>query len=505
MLMEEYSFHHKREDMAFKDLKEFVEFLKSKEELIEIDIPVSSELEITEITDRASKEQGISNKALLFTNVEGFDMPVLTNAFGSYKRMAFALDVEDIKHVAGRISEFTSPEVPDSLFGKVGMLSKLKEAAFFLPRIVNYAPCQEVVITDLNKPILDKLPILKCWPQDGGPFITLPLVFTKNPHTGNRNVGMYRLQKFDNITTGMHWHKHHDGAKNFEDARQLGKKFEVAVALGCDPATTYSATAPVPSGIDEMIFAGFLRRKPVDLVKCKTVDIEVPAQAEIVLEGYIDLEERRTEGPFGDHTGYYSLADEYPVFHITCMTHRKQAIYPATIVGKPPQEDCYMGKATEQIFLPLLKQILPEIVDMNLPIEGVFHNCAIISIDKRYPGHARKVMNSIWGLGQMIFTKFVVVVDKDVNVHNLSEVTWKVFNHTDPSRDCMITKGPLDVLDHSCDIVGYGGKMGIDATKKWAQEGFNREWPDEIIMDDATKSSVDEKIRTIFYQNKISY
>jgi 4-hydroxy-3-polyprenylbenzoate decarboxylase len=261
------------------------------------------------------------------------------------------------------------------------------------------------------------------------------------------------------------------------------------------PAVTYSATAPVPTGIDEMIFAGFLRKKPVELVKCKTVDIEVPANAEIVLEGYVEHDELRTEGPFGDHTGYYSLADEYPIFHITAMTHRKNPIYPATIVGRPPQEDCYMGKATEQIFLPVLKQIVPEIVDMNLPLEGVFHNCAIISIDKRYPAHANKVMNSVWGLGQLMFTKFVIVVDKNVNVHDLSEVTWKVFNNTDPSRDCVIQKGPLDMLDHTCDLAGFGGKMGIDATKKWESEGFNREWPDEIVMDKGIKKTVDEKLR----------
>jgi 4-hydroxy-3-polyprenylbenzoate decarboxylase len=354
------------------------------------------------------------------------------------------------------------------------------------------------VITDLSQPILDKLPILKCWPQDGGAFITLPLVITKNPHTGARNIGMYRLQKYDNTTTGMHWHKHHDGAKNYEDARKLGRKFEVAVALGCAPAITYAATAPVPQGIDEFIFAGFLRKKPVQLVKCVTVDLEVPADAEIVLEGYVDLEERRIEGPFGDHTGYYSLADNYPVFHITAMTHVKDPVYPATVVGKPPQEDCYMGKVTEQIFLPVLRKILPEIVDMNLPLEGVFHNCAIISINKSYPGHANKVINAVWGLGQLMFTKFVIIVDSEVDVHNLSAVSWRVFNNTDPSRDCVITKGPLDVLDHASDLLGFGGKMGIDATKKWAEEGFNREWPAEITMSDDIKKKVDEKFRNYF-------
>lgn len=484
--------------MAYKNLKEFIAHLKQQDELLEIDTAVSAELEITEITDRVSKEQGFPNKALLFRNVEGYEMPVLTNAFGSYRRMAMSLGVNDVREVAKRIEELLKPDIPDTLAGKASLLPKLLEVSQFPPQIVKTASCQDVVITDLSQPILDKLPILKCWPQDGGAFITLPLVITKNPHTGARNMGMYRLQKYDNTTTGMHWHKHHDGAKNYEDARKLGRKFEVAVALGCDPAITYAATAPVPQGIDEFIFAGFLRKKPVQLVKCVTVDLEVPADAEIVLEGYVDLEERRIEGPFGDHTGYYSLADNYPVFHITAMTHVKDPVYPATVVGKPPQEDCYMGKATEQIFLPVLRKILPEIVDMNLPLEGVFHNCAIISINKSYPGHANKVINAVWGLGQLMFTKFVIIVDSEVDVHNLSAVSWRVFNNTDPSRDCVITKGPLDVLDHASDLLGFGGKMGIDATKKWAEEGFNREWPAEITMSDDIKKKVDEKFRNYF-------
>lgn len=478
----------------YKDLREFIKILRKNNELTEINTPVNSELEITEITDRASKNTGFDNKALLFSNVEGFDLPVLTNAFGSYKRMGLALGVENLDDIAKRIKELLKPQVPDNLAGKLSFLPKLIEASQFPPKQVLYGPCQDVVITDLSQPVLDKLPILKCWPQDGGKFMTLPLVITKNPQTNNRNMGMYRLQKYSNTTTGMHWHKHHDGAKNFAEAKKLGKKLEVAVAFGCDPSITYSATAPVPSGIDEMIFAGFLRKKPVNLVKCKTVDLEVPADAEIILEGYIDIDELRIEGPFGDHTGYYSLSDLYPVFYITCMTHRKNPIYPATIVGKPPQEDCYMGKATERIFLPLLQQIIPEIVDMNLPIEGVFHNCAIFSINKSYPGHASKIISAIWGIGQIMFTKFVIIVDADVNVHNLSEISWKVFNNVDPSRDCIISKGPLDILDHASDLLGYGGKMGIDATKKWKEEGFNREWPDEIIMSREIKNLVDKKL-----------
>lgn len=486
--------------MAYKDLSDFINVLKSADELIEIDFPVSSELEITEITDRASKNIGIPNKALLFKNVQGFDMPVLTNAFGSEKRMAMALEVENLDEIAARIRYLLKPDVPDSLVGKMSMLPKLIEVSKFPPQVVTDAPCQEVVITDLTQPILDTIPVLKCWPQDAGKFFTLPLVITKNPVTGTRNMGMYRMQVFDNLTTGMHWHKHHDGAKNFAESKKLGKRFEVAVALGCDPSITYSATAPVPSGIDEMIFAGFLRKKPVKLVKCKTVDLEVPADAEIVLEGYVDLEELRKEGPFGDHTGYYSLADMYPVFKVTAMTHKKNPIYPATVVGRPPQEDCYMGKATERIFLPMLQQILPEIKDMNLPIEGVFHNCAIFSIKKSYPAHARKIINAVWGLGQLMFTKFVIVVDEEVDAHNLSEVAWKVFNNVDASRDCIIQKGPLDVLDHACELLAYGGKMGIDATKKWPEEGFTREWPDEIVMTDDVKAQVDEKLRVFLKQ-----
>lgn len=480
--------------MPYKDLQDFINTLKEKNELLEIDFSVSRELEITEITDRASKQKGLPNKALLFENVEGFDMPVLTNAFGSYERMALSLGVKDVREIAARIEELVKPDIPDGLIAKAALMPKLFELSQFFPQITNSAPCQEIVITDLSQPILDKLPILKCWPQDGGAFITLPLVITKNPHTGSRNMGMYRMQQFDNTTAGMHWHRHHDGAKNFQEAKKINlKRFEAAVALGCDPCITYAATAPIPPGIDEMIFAGFLRRKPVKLVKCKTVDIEVPADAEIVLEGYVDYEEERIEGPFGDHTGYYSLADMYPVFRVKAMTHRKNPVYPATIVGKPPQEDCYMGKATERIFLPLLRLFIPEIVDMNLPWEGVFHNCVIVSIDKRFPGHAQKVMSSLWGFGQLMFSKYVIVVDAHVDVHDLASVAWHVFNDTDPRRDMMFADGPMDVLDHATPLWAYGSKVGIDATKKWATEGFTRPWPNEIVMDADTASRVGQR------------
>jgi 4-hydroxy-3-polyprenylbenzoate decarboxylase len=480
----------------YKDLKDFIDILKKDDELLEIDTAVSCELEITEFTDRASKEKGLPNKALLFKNVEGYDNPVITNAFGSYKRMNLALGGQTPIQVAERINSFLIKNIKDSWVARLELLPKLYELANFPPKMVEQAPCQEVIITNTAEPILDKLPILKCWPQDGGPFITLPVVITKDPATGIRNLGMYRLQKYSNTSTGMHWHPHHDGALNFKNLKDQDS-LEVAVAIGPDPAVTYAATAPLPPGIDETLFAGFLRNKPVELVKCKTVDLEVPANSQIVLEGYVKAGEYRTEGPFGDHTGYYSLADQFPVFHITAMTHQKDFIYPATIVGKPPQEDCYMGKATEQIFLPLLKQLIPEIIDLNLPIEGVFHNCAIVSIDKSYAGHARKVISALWGLGQLMFTKFIIIVDKEVDVHNLSEVSWKVFNNTDPLKDCIIMEGPVDILDHAAPITGYGSKMGVDATKKLSCEGFQRQWPDEISMSDDIINVVNTKLNNI--------
>ncbi|HOQ08816.1 MAG TPA: menaquinone biosynthesis decarboxylase [Syntrophomonadaceae bacterium] len=464
--------------MAYKDLREFVERLEREGELKRIKTEVDSELEITEITDRVSKAYG---PALLFENVRGYSWPVLINAFGSKKRMAMSLGVNDLDEIARDIVSFMeiADQVPQTMMDKVKLLPKIAQVANFIPKLVRHGACQEVVESN---PSLDLLPVLKCWPEDAGRFITLPQVYTKDPETGKRNVGMYRMQVYDSKTTGMHWHTHHDGAAIYRKNCQLGKPTEVAVALGGDPAITYAATAPLPPGIDELLFAGFLRKKPVELVKCKTVDLEVPADAEIVLEGYVDPWERRIEGPFGDHTGYYSLADEYPVFHLTAVTHRKNPIYPATIVGRPPQEDCYMALATERIFLPLLKFQLPEIVDMHLPMEGVFHNCALVSIKKSYPGHARKVMSSLWGMGQMMFAKFIIVVDEDVNVQDVSEVMWKVFNNVDPRRDTMIVDGPLDVLDHSAPTPLMGSKMGIDATRKWVSEGHPREWPNDIKM-----------------------
>ncbi|SEJ90014.1 4-hydroxy-3-polyprenylbenzoate decarboxylase [Propionispira arboris] len=486
--------------MAFKDLREFIDALDKRGLLKRITTPVDCELEITEITDRVSKMKGAKNVALLFENVKGYDVPVLMNAFGSMERMAIAFGVEKIDDIADELREILKlPYV--SLEHKLDLISIIPTAkrAINFPKYVKNGPCKDVIIKD--QPSLDKFPILKCWPQDGGAFITLPLVFTKNPKTGKRNVGMYRLQKFDEKTTGMHWHIHKNGAENFRAYKEMGKdRIEVAVAIGTDPVLTYAATAPLPRDIDEMVFAGMLRKKSVEMIKCETVDVEVPAHSEIVLEGYVKMDELRREGPFGDHTGYYSLADEYPVFHITCITHRKNPIYPATIVGKPPMEDCYIAKATERIFLPLLQVMMPEIVDINLPLAGVFHNCAMISIKKTYPQQAKKVMHAVWGMGQMMFTKMIIIVDSHVNVQDEQEVWWRVFNNIDAKQDIVMVDGPLDVLDHSSPMPKWGTKVGIDATKSWPEEGHTREWPDEIVMSDDIKAAVDQKWKDLGFE-----
>ena len=478
--------------MGYKDLRAYIEVLDSKGLLKRIKTEVDTELEIAEITDRVSKMQG-GGYALLFENVKGYDIPVLTNAMGSFDRIKLALEVDDLDDIGHRIMEFLQAPSPTGLMSKIKALPKLAEINSYIPKVVKSGVCQEVVITDT--PTLEKFPILKTWPLDGGKFITMPLVFTKDPETGTRNCGMYRMHVYDGKTTGMHWHKHKDGALHQHKLKKnkKAKIMEVAVAIGSDPATIYSATAPLPPEIDEMMFAGFLRKAPVELVKCKTVDIEVPANAEIVLEGYVDIDELKMEGPFGDHTGYYSLADLYPVFHLKAITHRKNPIYISTLVGKPPQEDVYLGKATERIFLQLLKVMQPEIKDMNMPPEGVFHNCVIVSIKKRYPYHAKKVMNAIWGLGLMMLSKMIIVVDEDTDVQNLSEVAWRVFNNIDPKRDITIVDGPLDDLDHSSPIPFIGSKMGIDATKKWETEGHNREWPDDVDMSEEITEMVDRK------------
>ncbi len=473
--------------IAYKDLEHFTQTLEAEGELLRIKDPVSPKLEITEITDRVSKAYG---PALLFENVSGYRYPVITNAFGSERRMCLALGVESLESLAEEITTFIEVEAPDSIVKKLKLVPKIKRLANSLPRIVKKAPCQEIVLKG-EEVDLDQLPILHCWPEDGGPFITLPVVITKHPETGKRNVGMYRMQVFDKRTTGMHWHTHKGGAQHYRVAEARGERLPVAVAIGPDPAVTYAATAPLPDDLDEFIFAGFLRGEPVELVRCQTVDLEVPANSQFVLEGYVEPGERRLEGPFGDHTGYYSLPDYYPVFHVTCLTMRKKAIYPATIVGRPPQEDCYMAKATERLFLPLIKRTLPEIVDMNLPIEGVFHNLAFVSIDKRYPGHARKVACALWGLGQMMFTKIIVIFDREVNVQDLSECLWRMTNNIDPRRDIFFVDGPVDALDHAAPHLHYGSKMAIDATRKWPEEGFLRDWPAVIEMDEATRQKVE--------------
>ncbi|MGZ8440531.1 MAG: menaquinone biosynthesis decarboxylase [Candidatus Deferrimicrobiaceae bacterium] len=465
--------------MAFRDLREFLSALEARGELKKIQAPVSADLEAAEIADRAVKSGG---PALLFENVKGHDVPLAMNLFGTMGRMCLALGVSSLDEIGARMVEVIEPEIPSNLIEKLKMLPKLARLADFIPKTVSSGPCQEVVETD--KPSLSFLPVVKTWPGDGGPFITLPLVFTKDPKTGRRNVGMYRMHVYDETTTGMHWHVHKGGAQHYRGFRRKRERMPVAVALGGDPATIYAASAPLPEDVDEMVFAGFLRKQPVELVRCRTVDIEVPAHAEVILEGYVDPDDLRTEGPFGDHTGYYSLADEYPVFRVTCVTRRKKPIYPATIVGKPPMEDVYLGKATERIFLPLLRKIVPEVVDMNLPIEGIFHNVALFAIDKRYPGHARKVMSAVWGLGLLMFSKFVVIFDSDVNIQDPSEVLWRLGNNVDPRRDTMIVDGPVDALEHASPVPHYGSKMGIDATRKWASEGFAREWPEDIRMDE---------------------
>jgi 4-hydroxy-3-polyprenylbenzoate decarboxylase len=483
--------------MAYENIRDFIALLEKQGELIRIKAEVDAELEIAEVTDRVSKQKGVENKALLFERVKGSAFPVLTNAFGSLKRVCLALEVESLDEIGRRIKDVVDPS---SLFpgpgagimDKLQMLPKIADLANFFPKTVKKGPCQDIVLTGEHVD-LSKLPILRCWPADGGRFITLPMVCSVDPVTKITNVGMYRMQVYDHQTTGMHWHRHKDGARHYQHYEAAGKRMEIAVAIGGDPAIIYASTAPLPPVIGEFIFAGFLRKRQLEVVPCKTVDVRVPAEAEFVLEGFVDPGERRLEGPFGDHTGYYSEAAEYPVFHITAITHRKDAIYPATLVGRPPQEDAYLGKATERIFLPLLQMVAPDILDMDMPVEGVFHNNVIVKIKKRYPGHGKKVINTVWGTGMLMLSKFVIVCDEDVNIHDYSEVTWKVMNHVDPQRDVVIADGPLDILDHSCPQIGFGGKMGIDATRKGPDEGFIRPWPDEIRMDPLIQKKVDDR------------
>src|SRR5918912_3437928 len=445
----------------FKDLNAFIDALDKERELARISEAVDPKLEICAVTDRVSKSPG-GGPALLFEKPTGFDMPVAINLYGSMKRMCMALGVRSLDDLAREIGELTNPKIPAGMLDTLKMLPMHGRLKDLMPKTVKDAPCHEIV--DRNG-TLDELPILKCWPDDGGKYITFPLVFTKDPETGMRNIGTYRMQVYGARTTGMHWQRHKGGAQHYRVAERLGKRLPVAVALGADPALPFAATAPMPEGLDELLLAGFLRHERVELVKCVTVDLEVPANAQIVLEGYVDPGERRREGPFGDHTGFYSHPDDYPVFHLTCITRRKRPTYLTTIVGIPPMEDYYLGKASERIFLPLIRKTLPEIVDMSFPASGIFHNIVLVSIDKRYPGHARKIMSAFWGLGQLMFSKCIVVVDKDVNVQDPSEVAWIVGTHIDPLRDVQMTKGPLDDLDDACELPALGGKKGIDATR----------------------------------------
>jgi len=475
--------------MAYSDLRDFIRRLEKEGELKRIQVEVDPLLEIAEFADRAVKSGG---PALLFEHPKGYKIPVFINGYASMRRMELALEVQSVEEIARRISEYLEMRMPEGLIGKLKMLPKLAEMGSFFPKIVDSGPCQEIIKRD-GFSLMD-YPVLQCWPEDAGLFITLPMVFSRNPETGKRNCGCYRMQVYDGRTAGMHWQTHKQGAEHYRRmVAQPGKdRMEVAVAIGSDPATMYSAILPLPPDLDEMLIAGFIRSSPVEMVKCQTCDLEVPANAEIVLEGYVQLGELRTEGPFGDHTGFYSLADDYPVFHVTCITQRKDPIYATTIVGPPPMEDYYMGKAVERIFLPLMRLQLPEIRDICMPAEGIFHNLMLVAMRKSYPGHARKVMSAIWGLGQAMFTKCIVVVDEDVDVQNVREVVWKALNNIDPERDIQFTLGPIDSLDHSSRLPNFGSKMGIDATRKWPGEGFTRPWPGVIRMPDEVKAKVDE-------------
>jgi 4-hydroxy-3-polyprenylbenzoate decarboxylase len=472
----------------FPDITSFIAELERRKDLVRVGDPVSPDLEIAAVVDRVSKSEG-GGPALLFEKPTGYSMPVAANLFGSNDRICLALGVKTLDELAHEIEELLTPAMPKGFMDALKMLPLVNRLSDLMPKTVKDAPCQEVVKPDGG---LDELPILKTWPDDGGPFITLPLVFTRDPESGMRNIGTYRMQVFDRRTTGMHWQRHKGGAQHHRVAERLGKRLEVAAVLGADPVLTYSATAPMPEGLDELMLAGVLGKRRVELVKCKTIDLEVPANAQIVLEGYVEPGERRREGPFGDHTGFYSLADDFPVFHLTCVTMRRNPVYLTTVVGIPPMEDYYLGKASERIFLPILRKTLPEIVDMRFPAAGIFHNIVLVSIDKRYPGHARKVMSAFWGLGQLMFSKCIIVVDKDVNVQDEAEVAWIAGTHVDPARDIQIVTGPVDDLDDAALQPAFGGKMGIDATRKLPSEGFTREWPKRLATsNDAAKKAAD--------------
>ena len=484
--------------MTLDTLRAFVDALDDAGELVRVQHPVSVELELCEIADRVMKQPG-GGKALLFEHPMLRDgtrsaFPVAINLFGSMRRMSTSLGVTDLDDIGRRITSLLEMKVPEGLVAKLALLPRLLEIGKFPPRLKRggKAPCHEIVWEggDVD---LDKLPLMKCWPDDGGLYITFPMVITRDPKRGIRNVGMYRIMQTGKNTLAMHWQRHKVGAAHWREMAERGERMPVCIALGADPPSMYSASAPLPPTVDEFLFAGFLRSSPVSLTKALTCDLEVPAEADFVLEGYIDPAEALVmEGPFGDHTGFYSLADLYPQVHVTTITMRRDPIFPATIVGRPPMEDFYLGHATERIFLPLLKLTIPEIVDYHMPAEGIFHNLVFVSIKKEYPGQAYKVMNALWGQGLMSLAKVLVIVDEWVNVRNPQEAWWVALNNIDPQRDARFTMGPMDVLDHSSRAFTYGSKMGLDATRKLPEEGFAREWPDVIEMDARTKRRVDE-------------
>jgi 4-hydroxy-3-polyprenylbenzoate decarboxylase len=529
--------------LAYDDLRDWIKKLDKAGELKRIKAEVDPILEMAEIADRTAKlgkgTAKAGGPALLFENVKGYPgARVLMNQFGSLDRMKLALETDSLDAIAERIRVLIKPVMPTGLMDKLKMLPMLAEIGSFFPKVISSrdAACKQIIkrADRGDKMSVLDFPILQTWPQDGGRFITLPCVVTRDPKSGKRNVGMYRMQVYDGQTTGMHWQRQKVAAEHMRErlreaaggaaagvdlmaltaggtaaatstgsipsvtqAKIRGERMEVAVAIGTDPATTFSAIVPAPPDVEEYLIAGFLRQQSVELVKCETVDLEVPAHAEIILEGYVELGELRTEGPFGDHTGFYTMQDEYPVFHITCITHRRDPIWAATLVGKPPMEDAWMGKAVERIFLPLMQLTMPEIVDVNLPAEGVFHNLMIVAIRKSYAGHARKVMSGIWAMGQAMFTKCVIVVDEDCDVQDVAEVTLRVANNIDPERDIQFTLGPVDSLDHASRLPNYGSKMGIDATRKWAAEGFTREWPPMLEMEKSVIAKVDAMWRRL--------
>jgi 4-hydroxy-3-polyprenylbenzoate decarboxylase len=488
---------------AYKDLREFIAVLEKEGELLKINEPLSPVYEIPYLADRVSKLSEDKNKALLFekplkSDGSYYEIPVLMNAFGSEKRIKLALGYDNLEEIGWKLYRILRPEVPNTFLEKLKKIPELKKLNDAIPKVVKRAPVQRVVKKGARVDLYE-FPILKTWEKDAGRFITLPQVITKDPETGIRNVGMYRMQVLDSRSTALHWQIHKDGNHHYWKAKRLGKKLPVAVAIGGDPVLTYAASAPLPPEVDEYLFAGIVREKPVELVKGITVDIEYPANAEIVLEGYVDPDEPLvTEGPFGDHTGFYTPPAKYPRFHITAVVHREKPIYQATVVGVPPEEDKWIGYATERIFLPLIKFSIPEVVDIHLPAEGVFHNFAFVSIKKRYPGHAYKVAYALLGLGLMSLTKHIVIFDEWVDVHDLTQVLWLWGNNVDPSRDVLILKGPIDVLDHSTNEVGFGGKMIIDATTKMREEGYTRQWPEVVDVPEFVKKKVVKLLEELF-------